>query len=357
MEQWNTIYIKNAPRMLGICRRYVKDIAQAEDLLHEAFITAIHKSNTYSGKGTFEGWLRAIVINTALQYLRSRKNIPFAEVLSQQTSYHSEPAEESESSPESNRSIIENGNFTEQELLETIDELPEHHKTVFNLYVIDGYKHKQIGNMLNISPGTSKSHLARARKKIQQLLFEKTQQRNEDKNRKRAFLLLFSPNDNYLDKLYKNTFQSFETQPKKFIHLKDGSLTVNTRESFSILKAIANNKAIFIPAISLSVISAIYFSYPKDAPIKRNDIQTAPKKIEQKITVKATDSINPLVKQQPVPKQLEKGTHLSTGMITKPVKTIKQADNDKKTNGTIPKEQVVIHKSVVKHDTIVKKHT
>ena len=74
MEQWDTIYKKNAPRLIGICRRYVKDIQLAEDLMHNAFMIAINKIDTYSNKGSFEGWLSKITVNTVLQYIRSNKN-------------------------------------------------------------------------------------------------------------------------------------------------------------------------------------------------------------------------------------------------------------------------------------------
>lgn len=174
MEKWDVIYKNNASKLLGICRRYVKDEHQAEDLMHNSFITAINKVNTYSGKGAFEGWLRKIVINTALLYLRESKKMQFSEneaVEDQVNLYEDEAAEETQ------RKAIEEAGFNREELLEVVDLLPEHHKVVFNMYVIDGYTHNEIGQMLNISGGTSKSHLARARKKIQQLLFEKAQKK------------------------------------------------------------------------------------------------------------------------------------------------------------------------------------
>jgi RNA polymerase sigma factor (sigma-70 family) len=177
MERWDTIYKNNASKLLGICRRYVKDEQLAEDLMHNAFITAISKVNTFSGKGIFEGWLRKIVINTALLHLRQNKKMSFSEsdpIENYQEVVNVEEAEETQ------RSIIEKANFNQEELLEVVDQLPGHHKVVFNLYVIDGYTHNDIGEMLNISSGTSKSHLARARKKIQQLLYEKAMSMKEN---------------------------------------------------------------------------------------------------------------------------------------------------------------------------------
>lgn len=181
MENWDVIYKNNASKLLGICRRYVRDEQQAEDLMHNAFITAINKINTYSGKGVFDGWLRKIVVNTVLLYLRQNKKMMFSD---------NEPSEnqlgvaEGAEAEETQRKTIEEAGFTQEELLEVVELLPEHHKVVFNLYVIDGYTHNEIGELLHISGGTSKSHLARARKKIQQLLFEKAQLKTKNSHQK-----------------------------------------------------------------------------------------------------------------------------------------------------------------------------
>lgn len=176
MENWDVIYKNNASKLLGVCRRYVKDEQLAEDLMHNAFITAMNKISTYSGKGIFEGWLRKIVVNTVLLYLRDSKKMQFSEnePLENQVEVTLESDVE-----ETQKKVIEEAGFSQQELLEVVDQLPLHHKTVFNLYVIDGYTHNEIGEMLKISGGTSKSHLARARKKIQQLLFEKASLKSE----------------------------------------------------------------------------------------------------------------------------------------------------------------------------------
>lgn len=170
MENWDVIYKNNASKLLGVCRRYIKDEQLAEDLMHNAFITAMNKISTYSGIGAFEGWLRKIVVNTVLLYLRDSKKMQFSD--NEPLENQSDTELESDVD-ETQKKVIEDAGFSQQELLEIVDLLPIHHKTVFNMYVIDGYTHNEIGEMLKISGGTSKSHLARARKKIQQLLFEK----------------------------------------------------------------------------------------------------------------------------------------------------------------------------------------
>lgn len=163
---WQKTYVENAPLLLGICYRYVSDRALAEDLMHEAFLTAMSRIDTYSGKGSFQGWLRKIAVNTALLYLRHsppQDSPPF-----------DFPEEEDPylSSGDDIRTVIEHARFTSEELLNAIKQLPSPYREVFNLYVLDEYSHAEISEILNIKVGTSKSYLARARKKIQHLLYE-----------------------------------------------------------------------------------------------------------------------------------------------------------------------------------------
>lgn len=348
MESWDAVYKDNASKMLGICRRYVKDVQLAEDLVHEAFMAAMNKSDTYSGKGSFEGWLRRIVINTALQHLRKNKNIFSAK--DELLEYYSHDTQESNNEQESDRNIIENENFSQQELLETIDELPEHHKAVFNLYVIDEYTHKEIGKMLNISHGTSKSHLARARKKIQQMLFEKAKKKKEEKSRQGFFLFLFAPKADAVDKLFKDKLKSFEIQPKNLKPLKGGSQLVNTQQSFLILKTLMGHKLILISSIGVITVSLVCFLYPQDKPIQqKNKIETQDKKVEQPIIAEPSEKTNTAPANQKDSVSSKKDT------ILPPLKTKKTINNNKKPDTTIVKKPVVIHKNLVKHDTIVKK--
>jgi len=209
---WDVAYRDHAPALLGVLRRYVKDVSVAEDLLHEMFITAIDKYDGYTGKGSFEGWLYRIAVNTALMYLRNERNrqIPAEAVLS----VMDDDADGREQSDDP-RSAIEAAGFTSEELLSAIDRLPEHHKMVFNMYVMDDFSHRQIAAELHISPGTSKSHLARARKKIQQILYEDAMNRTRKKDRRRAsaFLFLFPVKAHYIDRLYRDGFSDFTIPP------------------------------------------------------------------------------------------------------------------------------------------------
>lgn len=143
------LYKMYSDKMWGVCLRYTKDYDEAKDVLQEGFIKVFDKIGQYEGRGHFEGWLRKIMVNTALAEYRKKR------YLNIDTVYNSDKDEESFEQIECDISVAE--------LLEIIKELPSQYKLVFNLYAIEGYSHKEIAEMLNISEGTSKSNLSRAR--------------------------------------------------------------------------------------------------------------------------------------------------------------------------------------------------
>lgn len=207
-EFWGKIYHNISPKMLGICRRYVSDKQTAEDLMHDAFITAINKYDSFKGIGSIEAWLRKITVNTVLMYIRSQNAKKYFEDY-----LHPDMEEMEDTFSDNERKIIESSDFSENDLLQIIDALPQHHKLVFNLYVIDKYSHADIAKTLSISIGTSKSHLSRARKKIKKLLYEKAVLKKDEqqKDQKKNFFLLFifSSKSKYIDKLFKKRFSEF----------------------------------------------------------------------------------------------------------------------------------------------------
>ncbi len=147
------LFKKYSKMLFGVCIRYTKDPSAAEDVLHEGFIKIFLNISSYKGKGSFEGWMRRIMVNTALE--RYRKNFQM---------YPVHEVAELESKLNTNLIVSE---LSSQELLGLIKELPPAYKMVFNLFAIDGYSHKEISEMLSISIGTSKSNLSRARKILQ----------------------------------------------------------------------------------------------------------------------------------------------------------------------------------------------
>jgi RNA polymerase sigma-70 factor (ECF subfamily) len=149
------LYELYAPAMLGICVRYVSEKETARDILQEGFIKVFTKIESYSGAGSFEGWMKRIFVTSALEYLRSARAFKVNRDL--------DDCEEITDNVDA--SIVEK--LSADEILRCINELPAGFKTVFNLYAIEGYSHAEIAQMLKIKEGSSRSQFARARQLLQ----------------------------------------------------------------------------------------------------------------------------------------------------------------------------------------------
>jgi len=140
--------------MMTICLRYSGDHTDAEDMLQEGFIRVFRYINQYKFEGSFEGWLKRIIVNAALRILQ-KKVIHFSEV-----------NEELQDLQQADADIL--SNLSEREILKLISNLPTGYKVIFNMYVLEGYSHGEIAEMLKINTGTSRSQLAKARRKLQE---------------------------------------------------------------------------------------------------------------------------------------------------------------------------------------------
>ena len=158
IEAQEQIYRLYAGKMFGLCLKYSRNKEEAEDNLQDAFITIFEKIHQYKHKGSFEGWMKRIVINTALQKYRDKKILHIIH----------DQIEDKELTVD-----IEDSSFSLDDLLKLIQELPNQYRLVFNLYVMDGYSHREIADELLISEGTSKSNLSRARAILREKLIEK----------------------------------------------------------------------------------------------------------------------------------------------------------------------------------------
>lgn len=143
------LYKKLAPTIFGVCLKYSSSYEEAQDNLQEIFIHLFNKINSFKNEGSFEGWVKRLAINFILQQYRGK--IPVFEVITEKNV------------KEESFEIDNSKDFTEEQLLKMIQELPNQYRLVFNLYVIDNYSHKEIAQALNISEGTSKSNLSRAK--------------------------------------------------------------------------------------------------------------------------------------------------------------------------------------------------
>jgi len=153
-------------KMMAVCRRYAKDNDEALDIFQEAFIKVFNNIHKYGDKGSFEGWIRRIMVNTAIDFTRRNKA---AGQMVELTDRHTDTMSDGED--EDGDSIL--GNVSYDELLKCVQNLSPAYKQVFNLYVVDGYQHQEIAEMLNISVGTSKSNLAKAKMNLKKYLSDK----------------------------------------------------------------------------------------------------------------------------------------------------------------------------------------
>lgn len=156
----STLYSFFAPKMFVVCLRYSKNREEAEEVLQEGFLKVFQHLGQFRDEGSFEGWVRKIMVNCALQRLRS--NARLAPVLNIE-SYNEQFVMPS----------IAESKLSSKELLQLVMTLPPAYRMVFNLYVFEGYKHKEIADLLGISEGTSKSNLSDARMFLQKQLNKK----------------------------------------------------------------------------------------------------------------------------------------------------------------------------------------
>lgn len=150
------LYNRFAAKMYGVCLRYAGSTSEAEDILQEGFIKVFRKLSSYRGEGSFEGWIRRIFVNTAIEYYRKK-------------TYLQPITEHEESTIEGNYlSVLDN--LAEKDIIQLVQQLSPGYRTVFNMYVVEGYTHRQISELLHISEGTSKSQLSRAKQILQEMV-------------------------------------------------------------------------------------------------------------------------------------------------------------------------------------------
>jgi RNA polymerase sigma-70 factor (ECF subfamily) len=151
------LFQRFAPKMMGVCLRYASSSIEAEDMLQEGLIKVYEKLKMYSGKGSLEGWIRRIVVNTALDIIRKNKKMKFNTSI-----------DDVEYSLKKEQYIIEN--LTVNDLMKILQTIPVGYRTVFNMYAIEGFSHKEIAEELGISVSTSKSQLSRARTVLKRII-------------------------------------------------------------------------------------------------------------------------------------------------------------------------------------------
>ncbi|TXD49157.1 RNA polymerase sigma factor [Polaribacter sp. IC073] len=164
-EAQQQLFEQHSPKMLGVCRQYVKDLHHAEDLLLTGFLKVFTNLHRFKHEGSFEGWIRRIMVNTCISYLRKKNLVD----LSDEEYVFNDAATES----------LENTSV--EDIQKLIDKLPDGYKMVFNLFAIEGFKHSEIAAQLGVSESTSKSQLFKARKLLQANYYKMNKTIHENK--------------------------------------------------------------------------------------------------------------------------------------------------------------------------------
>lgn len=267
---WQYVYGNYSPKLLGICRRYIQDIYTAEDIVQDSFIAAIQNKHQLRDEKLLFAWLKKIVVNNALQYIRkSSKDIFTTTEISEipdTLSEMSDPVSEE-------KKHIFIYDFTREELLLSIDHLPSHHKSVFNLFCIENYSHAEISSALGISVNTSKSHLLRAKKSIQTYLLNNIVDENTPKNKKKTVqLLVFLGFGGLLwAQTFRRKFSDFNIAPSKEFKIAEKGM-INFA-SFSPTSNQTWKKKIVISSTILLIITAsIFILKPKNNLLTKENV-------------------------------------------------------------------------------------
>ena len=163
------LYQRFAPKMFGVCLRYAGNTEEAEDILQEGFIKVFKKVGSFRSEGSFEGWVRRIFVNTAIEHFRRKTYLqPVTE-------------REEETIEGSYLSVLDS--LAEKDIIQLVQQLSPGYRTVFNMYVVEGYTHKQIADIMGISEGTSKSQLSRAKIILQDMVRKNIDQQSNRKSK------------------------------------------------------------------------------------------------------------------------------------------------------------------------------
>ena len=333
---WERMYAANIGRMIGLCHRYVNDLALAEDLAHEAFLKAMERADTYRATGNFEAWLMRITANHAIQHLRqSLDTVPFVD-------------EETPDVVTEEASIWEM-DFTQEELLEAVQQLPVPQRTVFNLYAIDGQSHAYIADLLNISIASSKETLYRARKRLRELLTQIAQEKEKRKKGVFVMILLFLLQHSEAartDRLFRNGLSSLTYAPAKPLTTTQIRQAAAEAPSSAGVFVAAHRSALTTAAIA-GIAGGVCIWQVCSTALDNNPLQEPVAPAESPIRLSAdTTSKN--------------GLQAEPGLTTKPseaIAPVKHHESETKPQIIVVTKEIVVNDTVVVRDTAIVKDT
>ncbi|WP_261512875.1 RNA polymerase sigma factor [Chryseobacterium paludis] len=357
---WQTIYINYSPKLLGICRRYIQDIYAAEDIVQDSFITAIQNKNQLRDEKLLFAWLKTIVVNNALQYIRKS---------SKETFITTEPSEIPDILSEMNHPSLDEKiffkyDFTRDQLLSSIDNLPEHHKSVFNLFFIENHSHMEISGMLGITVNTSKSHLLRAKKSIQNYLLGNVDH-HTPKNKKKItqLLVLFGFGGLLWAQTFRSKFLDYSIAPSKVFDISENiSIKVTSPPMISSLvwkkKVAISSMTLLIIVVSIFIIKSNKNLHSKETSIitsdKTPDNEHKTIEITSQNLKKSSSSVD-----QPLEKALNGDNSQIPIVESQSTSEEKSIDSKEKSKKVILKDsiqnapkKIIVVKKIIQRDTI-----
>lgn len=356
---WSRIYSDLSPKLLGICRRYITDLHCAEDIVQDSFITAIQKKDQLSDEKALYVWLKKIVVNNALQHIRKHSKDNFVTT---------EPSEIPDTYSEMEHHLLEEKNvfiydFTNEELLSSIDSLPPHHKSVFNLYFIENHSHAEISGLLGITVNTSKSHLLRAKKSIQSYLLNNFVNQNTPKKKMAQLLVIFGLGGLLWAQTFQNKFSNFKIQPSKKLEIPS-DLKINN-SGFSSSNHAWKKKLIIGGTLLIIIIASVFLVNTRNSfSIKNNSSVSANKNYNgtnENLTRKNEKNSNVNLEKNSVDQNINE-TYSTNNNLQNVSKSKEEEQspiikkNLKKTiiRDSIPEasQKVIVVKKIVKIDTI-----
>ena len=371
---WNQIYLEFSPKLLGVCRRYIEDLAIAEDILQDSFLTAIQKEEQLKNSESVYPWLKKIVVNNSLMYLRSNHQRHFTvsdtEILQQI------PTTMTNSWNEDYHTVL-GYDFTQEELLSSIDQLAPHHKSVFNLYYLENYSHAQISETLGINVNTSKSHLLRAKKSIQQFLTQKTEGKKSSELKRTGFkiLSLIGFSNLLWGHTFRTKFQNFTVTPQK-------PFSISPENANTVFKTLEKSKSNWL-AKSLGILALflgfVYVGIQQKNPEFFHSFtdEKKPAEIKETPAIKTAENntkINKIPKESTTPNPVVSDPEIKPVLVTKNAFPVLESKDNIESKKIIPlkkkekiaskkaivkdtatenqKKQVIIVKKIIKRDTV-----
>lgn len=352
---WQKIYLNHSPKLLGICRRYIADLQTAEDLLQDSFILAMQKSHQLKDEKALFGWLKTIVVNNALQYLRSHSKEIF---VSTEISEIPEPLTEMNNAATEKNNVLAY-DFTKEELLQSIDSLPLHHRSVFNLYFIEKNSHAEISKLLGINVNTSKSHLLRAKKSVQNYLMNTIVNQNTPKNKKKTtqLLVFLGFGELALAQTFQTKFSDFSISPKKEFIVPEDALTSSF--SSSVSNKNIQKKIIIAATLFIVLFLSVYIHKNNNSLFQKNSAEESSNNLVKENIQKNDISaqINPKINEenQVDNRNLNEVNSNQKIEIQKQIaietQSKQKAINRKDSTENTPKK-VIIVKKIIQRDTI-----